>query len=437
MVSPGNGKTESPYNGSPLDLLPCPPSRLLFTYDYSSVSDKSREYVRNELERTEICIKRRSLAIENKWCTDRLKQTHNSIMQTKILRLLDILDKHCYVISDINDSLDNLYKQIFAPIDLVKNDGASKQSATKKTNGEGEAAAAAGSKSDSCGQSSTSSDSSEQDGSGGKKRQTSAIYSRSLLSDDELELNKPMGDKDVVHLLCDWATTTKRYGLHRIFYAVFLIKKRQLDWIEHLKEADNFLAQKMRSKKRKSASMRSASTDKAKLAREGNMASIEVLEPGTRKRKLKSESLCEEMAETGLLDEAGKAKGANKKIKLDAEAVQDDSEAGALKSSPNKQGAKPSSSLNRKKLNTSFLDEEADLSGSESNSSDESGVEEEEDKKSQVYEYLFQKVLFEYLENKAVVLGKLPHYFSPSIGHFTACIGHLSSLSFTHLDLAR
>ena len=116
-----NGAHESPYNGSPLDLLPCPPSKLLYTYDYYGVNKRTKQYVKCELEKAELCIKRRSLAIENKWTTDKLKQASIGIFQTKILAILDILDKHCYDLTDINDTIEALYAKIFPKIKICNN----------------------------------------------------------------------------------------------------------------------------------------------------------------------------------------------------------------------------------------------------------------------------------------------------------------------------
>jgi len=56
-------------------------------------------------------------------------------------------------------------------------------------------------------------------------------------SDPVCENAKALSDKEIIFLLCDWAVTTKRCGLHRIFYVVFLLRKRQIDWIEQFKNA--------------------------------------------------------------------------------------------------------------------------------------------------------------------------------------------------------
>ena len=82
--------------------MPCPPSRLLYTYDSVGISSQTKTYVREELEKAELCIKRRSLAIENNWSIDKLKQPAIGLNNIKILDILDILDKHCYELADVN-----------------------------------------------------------------------------------------------------------------------------------------------------------------------------------------------------------------------------------------------------------------------------------------------------------------------------------------------
>ena len=36
-----------------------------------------------------------------------------------------------------------------------------------------------------------------------------------------------MTDQSIIHLLCEWAITTKRNGLQRAFYVVLLLRKHQ------------------------------------------------------------------------------------------------------------------------------------------------------------------------------------------------------------------
>jgi mediator of RNA polymerase II transcription subunit 12 len=198
----GDGKTESPYNGSPLDYLPCAPSQLVFTYDYGDSNDSSKalakSFVKCELEKVELCVKRRSIAIEKKWISDKLQETSISIMHAKFLSLLDILDKYCYDLPPANDTIEALYAQVFPKIQLfkLKDKPSDKKDDLNKEK-------------------------------------------ENLLTSEEDELSKPLCDRDIIHLLCDWATTPHRCGSHRLFYVVFLIKKRQIDWISQLREANN------------------------------------------------------------------------------------------------------------------------------------------------------------------------------------------------------
>lgn len=202
----GDGKTESPYNGSPLDFLPCPPSLLLYTYDYFGVEKRTKELIQNELEKAELCIKRRSLAVENKWTTTKLKLASIGIMHTKTLGLLDILDKHCYDLNDVNDTIDTLYSKIFPKVDLH---GKKRYDLFKKIINDNKT---------------SDIDLNDED--------------LSKCPEEQKEINSPLTDREIIYLLCDWATTTKRCGLHRIYYIVFLIKKRQIDIINQFKEAN-------------------------------------------------------------------------------------------------------------------------------------------------------------------------------------------------------
>lgn len=209
----GDERIENPYNGSPLDFLPCPPSTLVYTYDYIGVSKQTRDYVRRELEKSELCIKRRSIEIETKWTTDRLKPASIGIVQTKILDILETLDKNCYDISDINETIGTLYSLIFSPISLKRK----------------------------------------------KNKKLENFYDLDCVIDeqdeeDENEDNlsksetKTLSDKEIIHLLCDWATTTQRSGIHRVFYAVFLIKKRQIELVKQVRELNKSVKRRLRRK---------------------------------------------------------------------------------------------------------------------------------------------------------------------------------------------
>lgn len=212
--------------------MPLPPSKLLYTYEYQGVTKQTYNNVRDELEKAELCIKRRSVAVENKWTTDKLKQPVVGIVHTKILAILDILDKHCYDLSDVNDTIETLYSQIFPKIKLYL---LNKQFEPNKPSDLNDII-------NNC----TNSTSPAQSDSGlpstaansGQSSESSASNAGSSAATNS-DTNKPLSEKEIIFLLCDWATTTKRCGLHRLYYVVFLIRKRQLDWINQFKEVSS------------------------------------------------------------------------------------------------------------------------------------------------------------------------------------------------------
>ena len=235
----GDSKTESPYNGSPLDLLPLPPSSLLYTYNYYGVSPATQSYVKSQLRKAETCIKRRSIAVENKWTCDKLKNATISLLQVKILAIIECLDKHCYDLLDINETIVVLYNEIFPKL---KSNKKRTTSVLETAKGSGQATAAS-SKLTSQGSFDKSQSSSQPSNGGDAENEKADEESeRAHLngdddSADENDANKTLSDKEIIHLLCDWATTSKRSGMHRIFYAVFLIKKRQIEYLTRFKEA--------------------------------------------------------------------------------------------------------------------------------------------------------------------------------------------------------
>lgn len=213
-----------PYNGSPLDFLPCAPSQLVRVLAPSEDEDDDDwcEYTRRELERAELCIRRRSMAIENRWATDKLRPASIAIVQMKIIAVLETLDKMCYDLCDVNETVDSLYEQIFPKLNLVPSK--KKKVDTVVDNKENEASTSVSDKQNGEEQSGNEEDSAPGDDS----------------NPDEIddEIKRPLSDREIIFLLCDWATTTRRSGLHRIFYVVFLIKKRQIDLITQVKEAN-------------------------------------------------------------------------------------------------------------------------------------------------------------------------------------------------------
>lgn len=118
-VSGGSG-SGGPYNGSALDFLPCSPSQLLpivmkpsnmigtasmmgngenendsmGVVDDVSVGDNDDgwcEYARRELERAELCVRRRSLAVETRWASDKLRPAAIAIVQAKVINIISLL----------------------------------------------------------------------------------------------------------------------------------------------------------------------------------------------------------------------------------------------------------------------------------------------------------------------------------------------------------
>ncbi|CAF0769772.1 unnamed protein product, partial [Brachionus calyciflorus] len=343
----GDGQTESPYNGSALDFLPCPPSTLLYTYDYLGITKETKEHIKRELEKSELSIKRRSIEIETKWATDKLKVAAIGIVQTKILAILDVLDKHCYDLSDVNETIEILYSQIFRKIDL------NGQKPKKLENFLDIDCVL-------------------------ENEQESDEY---LEEGEENEANRPLPDKDIINLLCDWATTSKRCGLHRIFYAVFLIKKRQIELIQQVKEFNKMIKKRLKKK--------------LKLKMTKKVEDLGDKKENGRKRKLEEEDDID-------LEDGGseEAPNASKKIKLEPENIDD------LKNNLNQckiisktqiaTKIKKKYSQNIKKSN---LEVAKNLRKIQALKKAQKNL-----KEKLLYEYPFQKILFDYLEQKSEIL---------------------------------
>lgn len=204
--------------------MPCPPSRLLYTYDATGISNQTKAYVRAELEKAELCIKRRSLAIENNWSIDKLKQPSIGLKNIKILDILDVLDKHCYGLADVNETIETLYSKIFSPITIF-----SSPKDLEELLADGKVGAT-----------STGSVAAGVSSTNGKAESNKSNDEETNENEPEIfENKKSLSEKEIIYLLCDWAITTKRFGWHRIFYAVFLIRKRQIDWITQFKQTLN------------------------------------------------------------------------------------------------------------------------------------------------------------------------------------------------------
>ncbi|XP_026323522.1 mediator of RNA polymerase II transcription subunit 12-like isoform X2 [Hyposmocoma kahamanoa] len=103
MVWSGCG---SHLQGSPLDLLPLPPSALPMPHMDSSLTEEHRRMVYESEQE----IAARSKKAESKWCTDKWQTSS----QARVLAVLEALDRHCFDRVDQNNNLDTLYKEVFA-----------------------------------------------------------------------------------------------------------------------------------------------------------------------------------------------------------------------------------------------------------------------------------------------------------------------------------
>ena len=161
------GKIPPSLVGSPLDHLPCPPSALPMSR--RAESPKARREIREAEEE----IRLRSVAVENRWASDRVSQRSATGTSTgRSLQTLEALDRHFFDKVDPNNSLDTLYGKIFR-------------------------------------------------GSLGSPTTDDDPVSERSLSDILKQ------DESTVKLLCEWAVTTKRSGEHRSLYVAKLLERRQ------------------------------------------------------------------------------------------------------------------------------------------------------------------------------------------------------------------
>lgn len=108
----GNGISEdlSGLCGSPLDLLPCPPSALP-----TATPQNQQEAMRNFVKQLEDAVKKRSVAVELQWTTNKTQQNSTSVTNQMLLQMLDALDQHDHDRVDNPDKLDALSAQVFVP----------------------------------------------------------------------------------------------------------------------------------------------------------------------------------------------------------------------------------------------------------------------------------------------------------------------------------
>ncbi|CAH4017296.1 unnamed protein product [Pieris brassicae] len=105
----------SALQGSPLDILPLPPSALPMPHMDSEITEEHKRLV-YEAEQE---ISARSKKAESKWCTDKWQTSS----QARVLAVLEALDRHCFDRVDPNNNLDTLYKEVFANCTSPNKDG--------------------------------------------------------------------------------------------------------------------------------------------------------------------------------------------------------------------------------------------------------------------------------------------------------------------------
>ncbi|KAK8388181.1 hypothetical protein O3P69_020216 [Scylla paramamosain] len=86
----GEGKASSWLTGSPLDLLPCPPSDLPMPPRYNN------QHIRAQLRVMEEHIRQRSRSAENRWSLDKYALNVAGSTINRVLGALDSLDRHCF-----------------------------------------------------------------------------------------------------------------------------------------------------------------------------------------------------------------------------------------------------------------------------------------------------------------------------------------------------
>ncbi|XP_071503303.1 mediator of RNA polymerase II transcription subunit 12-like protein [Diadema antillarum] len=95
--------------GSPLDILPCPPSLLPLPGNIPMQNHQIRASVRQ----SENQIKMRSRRAEVRWSSDKCQESAKGHTITRVLHTLEVLDCHCFDRCDASNSVDALYNKIF------------------------------------------------------------------------------------------------------------------------------------------------------------------------------------------------------------------------------------------------------------------------------------------------------------------------------------
>ncbi|XP_055373234.1 mediator of RNA polymerase II transcription subunit 12 [Condylostylus longicornis] len=167
----GESRALSPLAGSPLDQLPIPPSALPMPSRYALTNDNIRMLLRDIEEK----IKTRSKQAENKWCAEQWQKDSVNCF-SKVLKILDALDGHCFDRMDTQNSIETLYPKIFEPFTTIR----------------------------------------QEVGNNGETKDVKVEYT-------------PESDAPTVKILCEWAVSCQRWGEHRAMAVAYLLDKRQTE----------------------------------------------------------------------------------------------------------------------------------------------------------------------------------------------------------------
>ncbi|RXG58705.1 Mediator of RNA polymerase II transcription subunit 12 [Armadillidium vulgare] len=198
------GKTPPWLIGSPLDLLPSPPSDLPMPPRYN------KNQVRAQLRVMEEHIRQRSKAAENRWSLDKSCVNISGTTITRVLGALEALDTHCFSKVDQNNCIDTLYAKIFSASKEVTSEGNNSSSASGTTITSLPNTSLSGtSHSSSSNNSSTTGNSCNGSSKGSKGP------------------NGNTCEDAVIRTLCEWAVSAQRSGEHRALVVARLLEKRQ------------------------------------------------------------------------------------------------------------------------------------------------------------------------------------------------------------------
>ncbi|XP_056005371.1 mediator of RNA polymerase II transcription subunit 12-like protein isoform X2 [Ostrea edulis] len=160
----GDGKNSSFLCGSPLDILPCAPSSLPMPQGPQNMQ------IRTQIRSSENHVRQRGRAAELRWSSDKCQQSTKGNTITRVLEVLDTLDRHNFDKEDTLNSLETLYHKIFTANQTKDN------------------------------------------------------------SEEDEVLPKPfISDEPIIHLLIDWAVSIRRSGIYRAVVVAKLLEKRQVD----------------------------------------------------------------------------------------------------------------------------------------------------------------------------------------------------------------